>query len=94
MRKISEQAADAFMNGSDYINNNTKVIVNSTCVEMYLHRNLIAKRFGSSIKISNARWFSNVTKERLNSIPGVSVSQCKGIWYLNGKEWDGSWIEI
>lgn len=46
------------------------------------------------LEITNAGWATNTTKERLNGIPGVSISQRKGIWYLNGKEWGGKFIKI
>jgi len=47
-----------------------------------------------SIYITNAGWQSNTTKERLNGLPGVSISQQKGKWYLNGELWDGKWTKI
>jgi len=97
MRKISEQAADAFVFGIPFNKSNTKVVIDSNkTASLYLHDNLIAENHMlDGIKITNAGWFTNVTKERLNALPnGVSISQCKGIWYLNGKEWDGSWIKI
>lgn len=95
MRKISEEAADAFIFGFPFNKSNTKVVVgpNKTS-SLYLHNNLIAEKTMDGIKITNTGWFSNVTKERLNALPSVYISQCKGIWYLNGEEWDGSWIEI
>ena len=34
------------------------------------------------------------TKERLNGLPGVSVHQKAGQWYLNGEKWDGYWTKI
>lgn len=62
---------------------------------MTLHGNLIARRGANGmIQVSNAGWFSNTTKERLNGIPGVSVCQRKGVWYLNGKEWNGEWVTV
>ena len=68
---------------------------------MFLHGNCIATRahFGAELKdnqfmISAAGWKTNTTKERLNGLPGVSIRQKKGEWYLNGKLWDGNWIII
>jgi hypothetical protein len=40
--------------------------------------------------ISNAGWDTKTTKERLNGLPGVSIQQKKGEWYLNGNQWDGN----
>jgi hypothetical protein len=62
---------------------------------MRLHGNLIAKiDADGTLAITNAGWFTNTTKERLNGIPGVSICQKKGDWYLNGRKWDGGWITI
>jgi len=33
-------------------------------------------------------------RERLNALNGVSIAQKNFVWYLNGKEWDGSWTKI
>jgi hypothetical protein len=44
------------------------------------------------VTISNAGWFSKTTKERLNGLYGVSISQKAGEWYLNGIKWGGHWI--
>lgn len=66
-----------------------------------LHGNDIAIKTGWTGKddhiktfITNAGWQSNTTKERLNGLNGVSISQKNFVWYLNGREWDGSLIEI
>jgi len=100
MRKITKEAVNAFNNGTNYSNSNTRVDVHkwdgSIAVAMYLHGNLIAERFNSTglLRITNCGWFSNTTKERLNAIDGVHIVQKKGVWYLNGNEWDGSLIDI
>ena len=95
MRKITNQAVEAFIKGHTFNGDNTKV---STCAggisRMYLHNNLIAEKFNNDIKVTSCGWNTNTTKERLNGIPGVNISQVKNVWYLNGKEWDGEWIEI
>lgn len=96
-RKITTEAIAAFMSGQKFNKDNTMVSVgNVTGVcGLHLHGNLIARRHPDEfIEISNAGWFSNTTKERLNGIPGVSIVQRKGVWYLNGKEWDGSWVKV
>ena len=67
---------------------------------MALHGNDIARieedyeNEKTTIYVTNAGWFSHTTKERLNGIPGVSVYQNKGKWYLNDNEWDGTWTQI
>ena len=100
-RKITTDAVHAFMNGENFSRDNTQVRLEAevcSLVHLYLHGNLIAKRFKEGDKtilmVSNAGWQSNTTKERLNGLPGVSVCQRKGVWYLNGVEWDGSWKTV
>lgn len=100
-RKITTESVAAFMAGRNFNKDNTRVAVDSVkydLVHLYLHNNLIAKRYNEDGKtvlmVSNAGWFSTTTKERLNGIPGVSIQQKKGVWFLNGQEWDGSWITV
>lgn len=95
-RKITIDAINAFMAGQKFNRDNTSVEVAHGFVKLRLHGNCIAQKDIESgvIEISNAGWFSTTTKERLNGIRGVSVCQRKGVWYLNGVEWDGSWIEV
>ena len=45
-------------------------------------------------QIINAGWFSNTTKERLNALPNVHITQKNWVWYLNEKEWNGELIDI
>lgn len=100
-RQITTQACNAFMSAKPFNKDNMSVVVEPVSfplVHMYLHGNLIAKRFieeGKTVlMVSNAGWATSTTKERLNGIPGVSVVQRKGVWYLNGKEWDGRWTTV
>lgn len=95
-RKITTEAINAFMNGQKFNKDNTSVFIGETGTSsLHLHGNLIARRFpDGSLEVGNGGWSSNTTKERLNGIPGVSVCQRKGVWFLNGKEWDGSWITV
>lgn len=100
MRKVTQQASEAFMNALNFKSGNTQVIVKNwdkgLAVGLYLHGNLIAERFTSAnvLKITNCDYFTNTTKERLNSLPNVSIQQKAGIWYLNGKEWNGELITV
>ncbi|UAV84643.1 hypothetical protein PHB09_148 [Pseudomonas phage PHB09] len=95
-RKITTEAVNAFMFGQKFNKDNTSVFVGeSGTSSMHLHGNLIARRFpDGKIEVGNAGWFSNTTKERLNGLPGVSICQKKGVWFLNGEEWDGSWTTV
>lgn len=98
MRKITQQAINAFLNGKAFSLGNTSVSINHDgAVCLSLHGNLIAIRYADGkreTEITNASWFTSTTKERLNGIPGVRINQKKGKWYLNGKEWDGNWIKV
>lgn len=95
-RKITTDAINAFMAGKKFNRDNTQVFVGETgTASLHLYGNLIARRFpNGDLEIGNGGRSSNTTKERLNGIPGVSIYQRKGVWYLNDKEWDGSWIEV
>jgi len=96
MRKITKDIIEAFENGINYKLGNSEVctLPGGSDVKMYLHGHLIAKKDINGLSITNCGYFTNVTKERLNGISGVSISQEKGVWYLNGKTWDGEWINI
>lgn len=96
MRKITRQAIVAFITGEKFKSGNTQVGVSNDQTDLYLHDNWIATRCHKTgqISITDAGWRSNTTKERLNGIPGVSINQKDFVWYLNGQEWDGSWIEV
>jgi hypothetical protein len=97
MRATTKQAIEAFMNAEDYKNSNTKVKVLPNVTILLLFDNEIAYRYNDpekTLSITNAGWKSNTTKERLNGIPNVSISQKKGEWYLNGVQWDGKLIDV
>ena len=97
MRKITQLSVNAFNEFREFKQGNTQVRVTNLgkSIGLYLHNNLIAvKGLDGSIAITNAGWESNTTKERLNGIDGVSIRQVKGVWYLNGQEWNGEWIRI
>lgn len=94
-RKITTQAVTAFMNGGNFKGSNTEVVTEDGYTYMYLHGNNIAiKGDTGGIAIRTCGWQSNTTKERLNAIPGVSISQKQGVWYLNGNVWNGSIINV
>jgi len=98
MRKITVEACGCLIHLISKTIGNTYVKVpldtNGAIVksEMYLHGNRIATYYkrSNTLEITNCGWTSNVTKERLNGLPGVSITQKCGVWYLNGEVWDGS----
>lgn len=90
MRKITEQAALAFLRRENFSLSNTQVIVDGSTVRMYLFGRLIAQKTPLATTISDGGYGqSNTTKERLNGLCNVHITQKKGYWYLNGKLWDG-----
>lgn len=97
MRKITQEAVSAFMNAESYRSGNTAVKVLPNVTVMELRGNPIAYRYNdpqNTLSITDAYWPTNTTKERLNGIPGVSISQRKGVWFLNGAEWGGELIDV
>lgn len=97
MRKITEQSIEAFYNAEPFKSGNMEIKVLPNVTVMLLHGNEIAYRYNDpnkTLSITNAGWESNTTKERLNGLEGVSIQQKKGVWYLNGKEWNGNLIDI
>ena len=95
MRKITQNAVNAFMRREPFKQSNTEVAVHPADTRLYLHGNLIAMiDLMGNIKVSNAGYFTNTTKERLNGIPTVAVKQKNSEWFLNGEPWDGEWIAV
>ena len=94
MRKITKQAVEAFLNDAKFNSGNTSVIVHDNGTELSLHGNTIASKQNNVLTITNAGWFSNTTKERLNALPNVSIYQKNRKWYLNGELWDGKPTKI
>jgi hypothetical protein len=88
MRQITEEMEKAFFNGRNMSKGNTVVRDG----KVYLHGNLIAEWRGNEIWITNAGWFSNTTKERLNAFTWVHQKDFD--WYVNGELWDGKWLNV
>ena len=97
MNKITLDAVHAFMNAEKFKRDNTEVEVLPNVTVFSLFGNAIAYRFNDperTLTITNRGWFSKTTKERLNAIPGVHITQSKGKWYLNGEQWDGKLVDV
>lgn len=97
MRKITLESTEAFYNAKPFNKQNMSVEVLPNVTILKLHSNAIAYRYNDperTLSITNCGWQSNTTKERLNALDGVSISQKNFVWYLNGKEWDGNLIDI
>jgi len=91
MRKVTQEIVWAFRNRRKLTVGNTHTDGRS----IFLHGNEIAKWDNDGdLLITNAGWSSNTTKERLNGLPSVSISQRDYVWYLNGMKWDGEWVRV
>ena len=97
MRAITEKAVEHFLNAKPFKESNTEIKVLPNVTVMLLFGNEIAYRYNDpkkTLSITNAGWKTNTTKERLNGLPNVQITQRKKVWYLNGKEWDGELIDV
>lgn len=94
MRQITQESVQAFLAHKTFKKGNMQVTVHNDITTLKLHGNTIAVLEGAKLSITNAGWQSNTTKERLNGLPNVSINQKNWVWYLNGKVWDGKWIEV
>ena len=97
MRLITQQSVKAFNNAKKFNRQNMSVEVLPNVTILKLHNNAIAYRYNDperTLTIDNCGWFTPTTKERLNALEGVSIQQKNFVWFLNGKEWNGSNITI
>jgi hypothetical protein len=97
MKKITLDAVHAFMNAEKFKRDNTEVEVFENVTVLKLFGNKIAWLFNDperTLTISNAGWDTKTTKERLNAIPGVHITQKNWQWHLNGQPWDGKLIDV
>ena len=104
MRKITEQAVDAFVNNYRFSSGNTKVVASGAETAewmLFLHNNLIAEKDvqNNILRIYDGGWESVTTKERLNGLlsrmaPDYGIIQRDHVWYLVDnkgmmQEWTG-----
>jgi len=97
MKKISMDAAQALLVGKKFKRGNTEVRVLPNVSVLLLHGNEIAYQYNDperTLSVTNAGWFSNTTKERLNAVEGVRINQKNWVWYLNGEAWDGNLKDV
>ena len=109
MKKITKLTCAAFEANNKIKVDNTEVKLEylnnfeTMIVSLLLHGNTIARKTYKvvgyhstlvSFEITNANWPTKTTKERLNGLCGVGIHQRKGVWYLNGKEWSGDWVNV
>ena len=97
MRKITTESTKAFLNAEPFKKANMEVKVEPNVTILLLHGNAIAYKYNDpkqTLSITNCGWESNTTKERLNALPNVNISQVNFVWYLNGEKWDGKLIDV
>ena len=88
MRKVTQTITRAFLNREKATLSNTYTDGHT----LYLHNNAIARHNSDgTLSISMAGWPTPTTRERLNALPNVSVTQKNFTQYLNGREWNGDW---
>ena len=88
MRQITEKIVRAFEERRALKIDNSRT--DGDC--LWLFENKIAEWRGGNLWITDAGWDSKTTKERLNGLSGVSIRQQRGVWFLNGRAWNGGWV--
>ncbi len=97
MRKLTSESVNAFLNAKEFKKSNMSVTVLPNVTILKLFGNEIAYLYNDpqkTLSITDAGWETVTTKERLNGIPNVKISQINGKWHLNGVEWDGKLIDV
>ena len=79
MKQVSISVASAFMQGRAKKSGNTQTDGKS----LWLHGNKIAEHREDGLYITHCGWQTNTTKDRLNAISGVKISQKNYVWYLS-----------
>ena len=90
MRQITRDIVNAFQNSRSLRINNSRTDGES----LWLFDNKIAEIRRDGLWITNAGWDSRTTNERLNGLSGVHVRKQRGTLLLNGREWEGGWVNV
>ena len=87
-RKVTNEIVKAFLNDTAKRVSNSEVHTDFATTILYLFNNLIAikKKDTGKIEVSMAGYPTVTTRERLNGIPGVSITQRNFKQFLNGNE--------
>ncbi len=84
MRKVTQQAYNAWVNRKPFKKGNTRVAITiDKKRSLYLHGNCIAKEENGKFYINHCGWETCTTRERLNMFPGVHIRINKGSFILN-----------
>lgn len=92
MRKVTEKMANALKDMRITSSGNTEIRrVNTHDIGLYLHSNPIAAYNGKELKVMDAGWRTNTTKERLNGILQVfgiegAIFQYNGEWLYHDRK--------
>ena len=94
MTQITQQAVRSFLDRKSFCLSNTRVETDELSTSLFLFENKIAilTLEGKLLVSLGGHKFTKTTQERLNGLPGVSVSRKKGQTILNGEVWDGQFI--
>ena len=90
MRQITRDIVRAFESRNSLRIDNSRTDGQS----LWLFNNRIADWRSDGLWITNSGWKSKTTKERLNGLEEVHIQQVRGNWFLNGRAWDGEWINV
>ena len=90
MTKIAKRVAEAWLAKKARSCGNTRTDGST----IWLYGRPIVTRTEGRVFVSLAGANTLTTRDRVNAIPGVSCHQERGIVYLNGKPWDGTWAEV
>lgn len=90
MRQITRKIVNAFQEMRSLRIDNSRTDGQS----IWLFNNKIVEVREDGVWITNAGWKSTTTKERLNGLSGVHIQQVRGNWFLNGRAWDGRWVNV
>lgn len=86
VRKISQDAAEAFMSGRNFKRGNTEVCNYGSTVGLSLYGTLIAIRY-TEIECFDicTDYSSRTTLDRLNALPRVQLNFRRGVMYFCGE---------
>ena len=93
--RVILSASKAFDEDQPYENGPTEIkVFNTVTVYRYYGHSIAFKYSNGAVYLANNRKFDYDVKQRLNSIKGVSLKAKAKKWYLNGKLWGGTLIQI
>ena len=96
MRKITQQAVNAFKQSKNFKSGATEVHQRIGGTELVLHGHIIARNIdGEGLSINLCGWNTPTTRERLNGLPLVRVNTKQGQAFLNGNPIPSNgWVKV